>query len=973
MSFALGQRWVSDTESDLGLGTIVGIEGRMITMLFPASGETRLYANTGAPITRVIFNVGDTVKSAEDWKLLITSIDEIDGLVIYSGTRMDTQQPDISLMETRLDHFITFNNPQDRLFAGQIDRFERFGLRYQCWKFVNKQQKSPILGLAGARASLIPHQLHIAQEVGQRYAPRVLLADEVGLGKTIEAGLIIHQQVITGRASRVLIVVPENLQHQWLVEMLRRFNLHFSIFDLERCNETVNEASNPFETEQMVLVSLEFFKTKKQWFEQAAAADWDLLIVDEAHHLVWEQDNPSVEYQRIETLSKTIKGLILLTATPDQLGHQSHFARLRLLDPDRFYDYQKFVDEESNYSAVAQTAGELMDADTIDAAAQANLAKILSAEELEGPLAVINSTATVHDKYVAKKQLLQQLLDRHGTGRILFRNTRHGIEGFPERQLLPHPVAMPEQYNTALNVASKFSAGLSSHDQARQFLFPEQVFSDFEGKDSSWWGFDPRVAWLVDLLKSLKREKVIVICAHASTATTLEQAVYSKEAIRAAVFHEGMSVFERDKAAAYFASEDDSAQVLFCSEIGSEGRNFQFSHHLVLFDLPLNPDLLEQRIGRLDRIGQTETIKIHVPYFEDTAQEVLFDWFNLGLNAFSQTCTTGRPIFEQYADQLLALMKSTTVDEDAVSTLIEQTKVSNLELKQKLEQGRDKLLELNSSGQHAENTVAEQIEEAEESVDLPIFMIKIFDTFGVEQEDKGEGAIVLRPTEHMLAASFPWLNAEGCTVTFDRKIALAQEHIHLMSWEHPMVQGSLDLVTTDDIGNTAVAVIKNKALPAGSHFVEFIFIAESIAPSSLQIGRYLPTTPIRVLLDRSNNNLTDKITYEHFNKQLSPVGRKIASQLTAALQTQINSSIPHAHDIAATTLTDLQGEAMTQMNASLSEQLERLTALKRINPNIREEELDFVTTQQQELSSYIGKAEVRLDAIRLIVVTHHSK
>ncbi len=973
MSFALGQRWVSDTESDLGLGTVVAIEGRMITILFPASGETRLYASTGAPITRVLFNVGDTVKSAEDWKLTIKSVEETEGLVIYFGTRVDTEEENVALMETRLDHFITFNNPQDRLFAGQIDRFERFGLRYQTWKYVNQQQKSPILGLAGARASLIPHQLHIAQEVGQRYAPRVLLADEVGLGKTIEAGLIIHQQVITGRASRVLIVVPENLQHQWLVEMLRRFNLHFSIFDVERCNETINEAANPFETEQLVLTSLEFLKGKKQWFEQAQAADWDLLIVDEAHHLVWEQDNPSVEYQRIEALSKSIKGLILLTATPDQLGHQSHFARLRLLDPDRFYDYQKFVEEESHYAEVAQAASELIDADDISENTLATLRRILSESDIEAPLAVINSAATVHEKYVAKKQLLQQMLDRHGTGRILFRNTRHGIEGFPERQLLPHPVDMPEQYKTALNVATKFNAGLDSHAQVQQFLFPEQVFSDFEGKDSSWWGFDPRVAWLIDQLKSLKHEKVIVICAHAQTAMTLEQAVWSKEAIRAAVFHEGMSVFERDKAAAYFAQEDDSAQVLFCSEIGSEGRNFQFAHHLVLFDLPLNPDLLEQRIGRLDRIGQTQTIKIHVPYFKESAQSVIFDWFDQGLNAFNQTCTTGRPIFEQYEEQLLALMKSTSVDEAAVSALISETQTANALLKQQLEQGRDKLLELNSSGQHSENTVVEQIQQAEEGVELPIYMIKIFDTFGVEQEDKGDQAIILKPTEHMLSPSFPGLNSEGCTVTFDREVALAQEHIHLLSWEHPMVQGSMDMVTTDDIGNTAVAVIKNKALPAGSHFVEFIFIAESIAPSELQIGRYLPTTPIRILLDRNNTNLSDKITYEQFSKQLSPVGRKIASQLTAALQTQISTQIPNAHELAAVSLAGLQAEAMTTMQHSLGEELARLTALKQVNPNIREDELNFVKTQQQELSNYIDKAEIRLDAIRLIVVTHHSK
>jgi ATP-dependent helicase HepA len=130
----------------------------------------------------------------------------------------------------------------------------------------------------------------------------------------------------------------------------------------------------------------------------------------------------------------------------------------------------------------------------------------------------------------------------------------------------------------------------------------------------------------------------LVICAQAQTALALEQELRAREAIKSAVFHEGMSILERDRAAVYF-SEDarDAAQVLLCSEIGSEGRNFQFSHNIVLFDLPLNPDLLEQRIGRLDRIGQTQDVKIHVPYFENTAQEVLFRWYHEGLNAFEQT------------------------------------------------------------------------------------------------------------------------------------------------------------------------------------------------------------------------------------------------------------------------------------------------------------------------------------------------
>ncbi|MEM8236053.1 helicase-related protein, partial [Morganella morganii] len=185
----------------------------------------------------------------------------------------------------------------------------------------------------------------------------------------------------------------------------------------------------------------------------------------------------------------------------------------------------------------------------------------------------------------------------------------------------------------------------------------------FEGDTGTWWNFDPRVEWLLDYLLANRNEKVLVICAKADTALQLEQVLREREAIRAAVFHEGLSIIERDRAAAYFASEEEGAQVLLCSEIGSEGRNFQFASQLVMFDLPFNPDLLEQRIGRLDRIGQMHDIQIMVPYLEHTAQAVLGRWFHEGLDAFEHTCPTGRTIYDSCYEQLIGYLAAPTEQE----------------------------------------------------------------------------------------------------------------------------------------------------------------------------------------------------------------------------------------------------------------------------------------------------------------------
>ena len=190
-----------------------------------------------------------------------------------------------------------------------------------------------------------------------------MLSDEVGLGKTIEACLILHRLLLSGRANRILVLVPESLVHQWFVEMLRRFNVWLHIFDAERCAaiEAGEPGANPFLDDQLVLTSIDFLAGDPRRAEQAAAAGWDILVVDEAHHLAWSEAAPSREYQMVEKLSRQSAGLLLLTATPEQLGIESHFARLRLLDPDRYRDLATFQAESKDYKAIAALAEKLRD------------------------------------------------------------------------------------------------------------------------------------------------------------------------------------------------------------------------------------------------------------------------------------------------------------------------------------------------------------------------------------------------------------------------------------------------------------------------------------------------------------------------------------------------------------------------------------------------------------------------------------
>ncbi|WP_058912220.1 RNA polymerase-associated protein RapA [Entomohabitans teleogrylli] len=967
MPFTLGQRWISDTESELGLGTVVSIDTRMVTLLFPATGENRLYARNDSPITRVMFNPGDTITSHEGWQLRVEDVSEENGLLTYTGTRLDTDETNVTLREVLLDSKLVFSKPQDRLFAGQLDRMDRFALRFRARKYQSEQYRQPWSGLRGMRTSLIPHQLHIAHDVGRRHAPRVLLADEVGLGKTIEAGMIIHQQLLAGAAGRVLIVVPETLQHQWLVEMLRRFNLRFALFDDERFTEARHDSDNPFDTEQLVICSLDFVRRSKAHLESLCEAEWDLLVVDEAHHLVWSEAAPSREYLAIEQLASRIPGVLLLTATPEQLGMESHFARLRLLDPSRFHDFARFVAEQQHYRPVADAVAMLLAGHHLSDAQLNTLGDLIGEQDIEPLLQTANSDRV--EAAAARQELIAMLMDRHGTSRVLFRNTRNGVKGFPRRELHTIRLPLPTQYQTAIKVSGIMGTRKSDEERARDMLYPEQIYQEFEGDSGTWWNFDPRVEWLMGYLTSHRSQKVLVICAKATTALQLEQVLREREGIRAAVFHEGMSIVERDRAAAWFGEEDTGAQVLLCSEIGSEGRNFQFASNLVMFDLPFNPDLLEQRIGRLDRIGQAHDIQIHVPYLEKTAQSVLVRWYHEGLDAFEHTCPTGRAIYDSVYHKLIGYLANPE-NSEGFDALIKSCREQHDALKEQLEKGRDRLLEIHSNGGEKAQALAQEIAEQDNDIALVSFAMNLFDIIGINQDDKGDNMIVLTPSDHMLVPDFPGLPEDGCTITFDRDVALSREDAQFLTWEHPIIRNGLDLILSGDTGSSALSLLKNKALPVGTLLVELMYVVEAKAPKQLQLNRFLPPTPVRMLLDKNGTDLASQVEFESFNRQLSAVNRHTGSKLVNAVQQDVHAILQLAENQVENAARALIDAAHGEADEKLSAELSRLEALRAVNPNIRDDELSAIENNRQQVLESLDQASWRLDALRLIVVTH---
>ncbi len=939
-TFYPNQRWTSEGEPELGVGIVKTASNGRVEIHFPLAGATRLYAAQTAPLRRVLFKPGDNIVDTRNRPMLIERVQLSGNLYQYFGQNRTISEADLGDVTIR-------HGVEDRLALGEVATPEEFALRRRTLDLDLRRRTSPVSGFVGGRIDLIPHQLYIAHEVSARYAPRVLLSDEVGLGKTIEACLILHRLLQSGRIARVLILVPESLVHQWFVEILRRFNLWFHLFDEERCMSLEESApdGNPFLDDQLIICSTAFLAGSPKRARQARAAGWDMLVVDEAHHLAWSVGQASAEYQMVERLSRVAQGLLLLTATPEQLGLESHFARLRLLDPERYPDFDAFKNESQEQQAIADVVEALSAGRTLTAPEKKLLESLVGKDRLE---------KTAPGDESARDHLIEELLDQHGPGRVIFRNTRAAISGFPKRKA--HLVSLQAPDDQTLWVERL----------SREFETDRALFLEKSEEPAFWFNEDPRVAWLVQQMKSLQPAKVLLICRTKEKVLALEQALSKRVSFKIGVFHEDLNIVQRDRNAAWF-SEPKGARLLLCSEIGSEGRNFQFAHHLVLFDLPFHPELLEQRIGRLDRIGQTQDIELHVPYVAGSPQEVLVRWYHEGLNAFEQNLEGGNEVAQVFGERLLHTARSASSPEagPALASLVVDTALFLQNLRTTLENGRDRLLEMNSFRPHAAEKLVAQIRAEDFDPVLETYMTDIFTHFGVEMEDLAARTFLLHPSQTHTEA-FPSIPDEGFSITFDRKRALIREEISFLSWDHPLVIGAIDMVLGSGTGSASYGVLRGKGAPA--MLLEALFVLETVGGQRLYVDRFLPQTPLRVVVDHAGRDVTALFPVETFLQHLLPGRMDDILDNEGFMEETLPEMIDTATELANGLSEPLIAAGLHQMRVRLNHEIARLKALQQKNKHVRPEEIRIAEQEQEELAALMRDARVRLDGLLLVRV-----
>ena len=729
----------------------------------------------------------------------------------------------------------------------------------------------------------------------------------MGLGKTVEAGLIAQRMSALGRVSSLAVVAPRALVGQWLAEFYRRFARPLTIFDPE---------FDPEEEElpQDVLMAADDVDFLPEGFSR------ELLIVDEAHH--YAQD------EALKTLAGRSRAVLLLSATPSLGGQDRLFDLLHLLDPLRYPDRESLASTGHRWLEVAELARE----------AEAGASPEAMAKRLES-LYPNESDLTELARSGQAEELLDRLVDRHGLGRSLIRNRRRRLHGlFPGRVVVPHKLSKGEKLE----------------------------------------------AFLLGFLKERKAhdDKTLVMVESPEEVARWARILQRKSSLAVARFDESMSLLERDRQAAWFnrtgsdAVEGEGAGVLICSEIGGEGRNFQVAHHLLLLDLPAHPDRLEQRIGRLDRIGQTSVVQVHVPIvFSDKATSVRYAWLDDGLDAFRRPLTEGQRAYDAFSEELGKWELAGSGPEFLKWCRQVRTKVDGQQAE--AEAAVDPLIDRMSFHEADAEKLKGDVR-AEVGIlagQLETELVDLLDSLGIVMEARGETNIfVIRPGDMMFVDALPGMPPEGCSVTFDRTTANQREDLDFLHFEHRLVQGTLDLILDEGVGKATAA--RWRGAPKTTICFQFLFCWEADAPAHLGIDRFLPAQAVIVSGDMSGSLVVGNqlpAGGEVPSEGLERLGQDVVETLMARTTDLRPSLLEKAHELLHGSSDDLLRAARKRAHNFFDAELARLRHLQQTDePGSAGHELYSAAFSDLELfrgrcEEILGRTEWRFDAVRLIL------
>jgi SNF2 family DNA or RNA helicase len=595
---------------------------------------------------------------------------------------------------------IARTNPTELIKERKFDNLCNFYLRNKAVFFEVAQQSDEFVCIYNSRIDLHKHQVFTAHKVISEYNPRFILADEVGLGKTIEAGLVMKELKSRGLADRVLIITPANLVPQWEYEMKSRFNERFVLYNRHK-EEELKSGENVWSQNDNILCSIDFAKRRTN---DIAMEFWDLIIFDEAHHLrrrlVGKKINSTKNYKLAEALGERCNSMLLLTATPLQLDTFEFYSLIELLDPTIFETYDNFRKVlhlirkkllEPNLINQIMIRNRKRDVFVSMPKRVANIIKItLTSEEMEIYNEVSNYVKTEYNRALQENNnalgfvmvIFQKLLTSSKAALLAsFRKRIKKLKEEPKKTIEFDQYEFEEETDDARERMMDELLSVSTNKREIETL--EDLCKKLEtiGKDSK---AEELLSDINVILGKNTNEKVLIFTQFIGTQDYLYDILSKRYSV--VKFNGKMPKEEKERAVKNFK---ESAQIMISTESGGEGRNFQFCHIMFNYDLPWNPMRVEQRIGRLDRIGQKKNVFIYNFTLEGTVEQRILNVLYERVKVFEETIGALEPILGDIEKEIKSMIMSQGADLETEVEKYERTLEEKIEeakaIQQKLE------------------------------------------------------------------------------------------------------------------------------------------------------------------------------------------------------------------------------------------------------------------------------------------------
>lgn len=625
---------------------------------------------------------------------------------------------------------------------GQVSSNQDYGLRLQAAYLQHAYKYDPLSGLSNARVEPKLHQVFVAHRVTHKLYPRMILADEVGLGKTIEAGLIIKELRARQIANRVLVLCPAALQQQWKYELESKFNEDFEIIDGHGAKFLGRGGANPWKKRDGVITSLNL-AVRPEHAERIVDADWDMVVFDEAHRVRRTRTRTTLAYELADELKEVVDGLLLLSATPMQLDPYELYSLIELIDPGLYPDVATYLGRVSQVPFLNNLMNLLLNWSALSPSEKRSKSNefLLKPNLFSEDLSLSQDLKDIDslDNKKVRDKAINEIIEKHPVAEVMVRNRKIQIGEFHTRE--PHrvPIQLTEAelslyhdvteyirlgYNRALakknnavgflmtlyqkiltsssyalfasfkkRVAKLQDDMLARSDTKRDLITAKQFEQMLESDDildetehmdgiaideeevkqeiSQIRGFINRLEDISDskaevmandiveqILGKNPDEKILIFTQFIKTQEFLQKILVSM-GYEVATFNGQMNLVQKEQEVRRFRH---SVPIMITSEAGGEGRNFQFAHIMVNYDLPWNPMKIEQRIGRLDRIGQQYPVQIYNLYNEDTIEENILDVLEKRIDLFTKSVGSLDPILGNVEREISDIVIKNTDD-----------------------------------------------------------------------------------------------------------------------------------------------------------------------------------------------------------------------------------------------------------------------------------------------------------------------